>query len=277
MFDRPAPVAAAKASPVYERVRGAARVALGPRGLSGLRQEGSARAFLPRVPAGRPEIVFLNTAGGLTGGDRLDYAVELAAGAAAVATTQAAERAYRALAGRARVRVRLRLGPGADLAWLPQETILYDGAALDRRTEADLDPGARLVIAEMLVLGRAAMGERVGRIDLTDWREVRRSGAPVLVEPVRLTDAALARAGGAALLKGARALATVALVADDAEARLDALRAALPEGAAASAWEGRCVARILALGARELRRAVAAALAALDPRPLPKVWAMGGI
>ena len=83
--------------------------------LDGLRQAGSGKAFLPRVHGPVPEIVFLNTAGGLTGGDKMRYRVSVGAGARALATTQTAERAYRAADDVAELTVALdgRCGRGA--------------------------------------------------------------------------------------------------------------------------------------------------------------------
>lgn len=261
--------------------RAAVGLAAAPGGgtrLTRLYQQGSAKAMLPRVPGGLPEVVFLNTAGGLTGGDDLGYALDLGEGARAVATTQAAERAYRSLGGPpARVGVTLTAGPGAVLHWLPQETILYDRSALHRRTRVELASDARLVLAETLVLGRTAMGERLASVDLSDWREVRRDGRPVLVEPLRLTDAVLAERGSPAVLGQAVALATLALVDPLAEDRLAAVREclhSLPEGveAAASAWQGRLLVRALGRDAFALRRVVAACLPVLTGAPLPRVW-----
>ena len=80
--------------------------------LADLFQQGSARAILPRVDGDVTEVVFLNTSGGLTGGDRLDLALTLAPGLCATATTQTAERAYRSAAGVARAEVRLTVGGG---------------------------------------------------------------------------------------------------------------------------------------------------------------------
>ena len=88
MFDATDPM------PVLQRSRGAAHVVLGPRGLADLAQGGSAKAMLPRITAGLPQIVFLNTSGGLASGDRLSFAVTLRPGTRALATTQTAERAY---------------------------------------------------------------------------------------------------------------------------------------------------------------------------------------
>lgn len=264
-----------------QRMHGRAAVALadGPRGarLVRLFQQGSAKALLPRVYGGLPEVVFLNTAGGLTGGDDLGYELTLGPDARAVATTQAAERAYRSLSGAARVEVSLSVGPGAVLHWLPQETILFDRAALHRRTRAELSGDARLVMAETVILGRAAMGERLAEVDLLDWREVRRDGEPVLLEPVRLTTAMLDHRTSPALLGEAVAFASLALVDLRAEERLAECRQclhSLPDGveAAVSALKGRLVVRALARDSFALRRLVTVCLGVLTGAPLPRVW-----
>ncbi len=261
--------------PRLQRVRGRAEVTFGPGArLSRLAQTGAAKAMLPRMHGRAPEVVFLNTAGGLTGGDRLDFAVTLAGGQA-VATTQTAERAYRSAGGRAEMATRLTLGAGATLHWLPQEVILFDGAALDRSLEVEMAADATLLMLETLVLGRAAMGERVGRLHLRDRRRVLRGWRPALIEGVLLDDADLVRPGAAGL-GDAVAVASLSLLAPDAEDRLAGLRAVLPPDgpvrAAASAWDGRLTARFASAEALPLRRAVARAVAALTRLALPRVW-----
>ena len=220
----------------------------------------------------------LNTSGGVAGGDRLDGTFELREGARATITAQAAERFYRALPGSdaAFVRNRLIAAAGACLEWLPQETILFDRCALDRRLEVDLADDAWFLGVESLVFGRAAMGERVVQAWLRDGIRVRRGGRWLLHDAVRLdgeVDAALQRAP---IAGGARAMATLVHVAPDAEAALDGVRAALADTvgeAGASAWNGMLVARILAADGAVSRRAVIAALQVLRaPRPLPRVW-----
>lgn len=262
-----------------QRSRGEARIALatGPRGarLMGLRQQGSAKVILPHV-GGRPEAVFLNTSGGLTGGDVLSFAMEIGAGLQAIGTTQTAERAYRSAGGTARVRVDLSVGAGGFLDWLPQETILFDGAALDRRTTVTLGPEAGCLMLEMIVLGRPAMGEVVRRQSLRDWRMVERDGAPVWVEPLRINDAALS--SGLAGLGQMRAFASLALIRADAADLLSPLRRVLDEPgvmAAASALPGRLMLRAQAPDGWPLRRQIARALGVLRAgQPLPRVWQM---
>ena len=253
--------------PAMQRARGEASVRLGPGGLERLRQQGSAKAILPRGTP-HPEVVFLNTAGGVTGGDRFELSLDVASGTA-TGTTQTAERAYRSAGGAAEVNVSLSAGPGARLAWLPQETILFDGCALRRRTTVDLAGDATFLGCEMLVLGRRAMGETVRRLDLLDRREVRRNGRPVLIEPLRLDAEALGPSP--ALLGGATAIASLWIVAPDAGDRLAVLRAP-HEGveSAASAWNGKAVLRMRAADPAPLRAALTRTLAALHP--LPRVW-----
>ncbi len=172
-----------------------------------------------------PEAVLINTSGGVTGGDRLQWRLEAGAGAALVVTTQAAERVYRSTGGEARIETRLVAGPGATLEWLPQETILFDAGRLDRRLEVDLAADASVTLLESIVLGRAAMGEQVMSGALSDQWRIRRGGRLVHAEALRAEGDLARAAAGAATLAGGRAFATLVHLAPGAEARLDAARA----------------------------------------------------
>jgi urease accessory protein len=251
-----------------QRAKGEALVTLGADRLIRLRTEGSAKAILPDGVAGR-EVVFLNTSGGLTSGDHLRFGLDLQGGRA-VATTQTAERAYKAVAGPARMDLQLTVGRDGWLDWLPQETILFDRAALDRRTLVDLAPGAGCLALEAVVLGRAAMGETVREIRFRDRREIRCDGKPFWIDPLALDAGTLDSVAG---LGGARAFATIVMTA---EAELSPLRAVLDEPgvtAAASRFAGRTVVRMLAADGWPLRRQIVRALHILrQGRPLPRVW-----
>lgn len=269
----------------HQRMRGSAKVTMlyqkGKTRLSRLAQSGAAKAMLPRIHDGAPEIVFLNTAGGLTGGDKLSYDLEIGTQASAMATTQTSERAYGSLEGAdpAELDVNIRVLDDADLAWLPQETILFEAAALTRKTRIDLAPSARCLTCETVVLGRAAMGETLNSLRFCDVRSIHRDGAPVMIEPLTLSDGDLRQANDPARFGPARAIASIVLVGADAETRLEPLRrllnsAAYGVEAAASAWDGRLVMRALAGDAFPLRRIVSAALEYLNGAALPRVWQM---
>jgi urease accessory protein len=163
------------------RARGAVRVefaaARGTTVLARLGQQSPLRVLLPR-PAGSDAVaVLVNTAGGVCSGDRLDTAAAALPGARATVVGQAAERVYRALDRPASLRTRLAIGSNAALHWAPQETLLFDGAKLERRTEVNADEGGRLLAAETLVFGRRAMGERVRRAASAARRRSARSSA----------------------------------------------------------------------------------------------------
>lgn len=262
--------------PGFQRSNGLAQVVLTASGgrtrLVTLGQRGSAKAFLPRNHAPDPEIVFLNSSGGMASGDRLRFELTLGTGCKALATTQTAERAYRCDGPCAQAEIELTVGPGASLAWLPQETILYDGAALTRRTRIDLAPDARCLMLESVILGRAAMGEVVTRLRLSDRREIRRDGRLVALDPLRIDDAILARRNSPALLGGANALATLILAAPGAADLLPALRQTGDAVTASAPRHDLLILRILAHDGWALRQTVLALLPILHDGPLPRTW-----
>ena len=247
--------------------------------LDGLRQSGCLKARFPRPERGAwMNAVTLNTSGGVAGGDLLSSTITFAAGTKATIAAQAAERFYRALPGAraAEIRTHITVGSGASAEWLPQETIFFDNCAVDRRLDIDLARDAWFLGVESLIFGRAAMGEVVRHARISDTIRIRRDSRLILHDAIRMHGEVEARMRRPATAGGARAVATLMHVARDAEAKLEGLRAALDGHGAetgASAWDGMLIARMVAKGSAELRRAVVAGLQALrEPRPLPRVW-----
>jgi urease accessory protein len=244
--------------------------------LNVLHQAGVLRARFPKPETGEtPEAVLVNTAGGLTGGDKLDIGVRLGEASSLTVTSAAAEKIYRARDGETTISVRLDVEDGARLAWLPQPTILFNAARLDRRTEVDLAGDAHFLAVEMLIFGRAAMGEDVHRGFCRDAWRVRRDGRLVLADCLQLDGPIAALLDRPAALAGARAMALVLYSAPDAAARLEPARALL-EGARSrvgtSSWNGLLVARAYAGDGRALQGDLAPLLELLAGRPLPRVW-----
>jgi urease accessory protein len=236
---------------------------------TGLYEDGPLRARFPHGPS--LEAVAVNTAGGVAGGDRFSFDISVGAGADLTLTTAAAEKVYRALDDDATIEVKLQLGAGATLAWLPQETILFDGARLRRRIEMDAAADARLVLAEALVFGRTAMGEIVSRGRLVDRWRVRRAGELVFADAVLLDGAIGAQLGHAAVAAGACAIGTVMAMPADA-ATADRVRALDFRGeVGVSAWNGFALARMVARNGADLRHDLALVLPALGSR-LPRLW-----
>ena len=264
--------------PPLQRASGESRVVFAVRDgatrLADLYQRDPCRVLFPDPgPGNPPEAVLLTTSGGVTDGDVLKVAVEAGPGARAVASTQAAEKVYRAARSveHCSIDVVLSVGEGASLDWLPQETIVFEGARLKRRTTANIVEGGSLLACEMVVLGRAAAGERfTGGLLLDAW-SVRRNGRLVWTDALRVEGETLMGAG----FRDANALSTVIGVWETSAPHFERARTLL-EGAEAvragvTLVNGVMVARLLG-EATAVRRATTSFLGDLRGRQLPRVW-----
>lgn len=256
----------------HQRSTGRLELSWGAKGLRGLYQQAPLRALFPHPEPGEPATAALvNVAGGLAGGDALSSAITLGAGARLTVTTPAAEKIYRSLGPASRIAATVRIGAGARLEWLPQEVILFDAAHLERRQDFNLAEGAELLLAEMLVFGRIARGERFTEGSVLDtwrlrgpqgllWADALAMQAGELADPFRFG--------------GAEAMATVLLAMPGAEAHLPVLRGL---GAATVPRPGLLLGRALG-DAEAVRGFVAQAVmglreAAFGLAPvLPRLW-----
>mgnify|MGYP001627755036 CR=1 FL=1 len=243
-----------------------------------LHQSGSYKLLFPRGFSNGPDqalqVVSLNTAGGVTGGDRFHLAVRAEAGSRMVMTTQAAERVYRAQPGEiGQVRTVINVETGAALDWLPQETIQFNFAALDRRLEAHVTPDGRLLAVEPIIFGRKAMGEVVAQGFLIDRWRVTRGDELVFADNLCLDGPVhdlLQRPGVA---NGEGAMASLLLVAGDADLYLDRVRQVLgPDGGASLIRPGVLFARVFGADGFDLRRGLIPAIKALSGAEIPKTW-----
>lgn len=232
------------------------------------------KLLFPRTPQNSLTGVTLNTAGGITGGDRFDVAAKVGAGCHMVLTTQAAERAYRAQPGEiGRLTNRVTVGAQARLDWLPQETLLYDHAALHRSLEIDLAPDARLLAVEPVIFGRAEMGEVVQHLDFRDRIDLRRAGQVLFADRTLMHGDAATQMRHAATGAGCGAMASVLLAADDAERFLTPARALMPAtGGVSLIRDGLLFARLLAVDGFILRKTLVPLIELLGTAPMPRTW-----
>jgi len=175
-------------------VQGAAEIGFirkqGETRLDHLFQHDPLRVLFPAPAPGEPPCaVLVTTSGGMVGGDHLNVSVSAGPGTTALAMAQAAEKIYRSAGEDSKIDVRLSVGQDAWLEWLPQETILFDGARMRRRTAIDLEPGARILAGEILVFGRIASGERLSQGLVREEWNVRRQGRLIWADALHLEDA----------------------------------------------------------------------------------------
>jgi urease accessory protein len=239
-------------------------------------ESGPLRVRFPRVREERLEAILINTAGGIVGGDKLTFQIETREEASLTLTSQAAEKIYRSNGLTSRISVSLKAEAGSELFWLPQETILFDRARIEREIEADVSSDGSLAICEAVVFGRDAMGEKIARGLLRDRWRVRRDGKLIFADAFSLDGDVKATLNRVVAMNGKIAMATMICVSKDAMNRLDAVREALTgEGieAGASAFDGMLVARILAEDSISLRAAVLSALEAAGTPP-PRAYSL---
>jgi urease accessory protein len=239
-----------------------------------LYESGSLRVRFPAPESGGLSAVLVNTAGGIAGGDRFDLEIAAGAGTRLSITTAAAEKVYRAEGPAAQLNIGLKVEAGAQLSWLPQETILFDRARILRRIDIDLAETASLVLCEIVVFGRTAMGERMRCGEFLDRWRLRRGGRLVFAENLRLDGDIGEKLNRPAMAKGGVAIGT-ALIAPGDEALVEKMRG-LPDGfggeVGISAWNGFAMARFCALDAAKLRADMMAVLGRASSQALPRLW-----
>ena len=239
-----------------------------------LHESGSLRVRFPNPEADGLSAVFVNTAGGVAGGDRFDIEIAAGEGARLTLTTAAAEKVYRAPGEAARLNISLKAASGAHLGWLPQETILFDRARITRQIDIDLAEDASLLLCEIVVFGRSAMGETMRHGEFVDRWRLRRGGRLVFAETVRLDGDIGEKLAKPAVANGGVAIGTALIVPGD-EALIGHIREASESfggEVGISAWNGFAMARFCAQDAARLRADMMTVLGRASPGALPRLW-----
>ena len=227
------------------------------------------------------EAVLINTGGGVAGGDRLECSVTALPGASIAVTSQAAEKVYRALDNPARVATRLKARESTRLAWLPQETIVFNSARLHRTTEIELFTGAELLALEWLVLGRAAHGEVMIDGSVIDGWRVSKDGRLIWADSFRISSEIFGHLSRNALLSNFNSIATLVYFGPYLDRRLEFLREILSSlgcDCAVTLVSGLLVTRFAAKQSSDLKLALRSFLQQFErelgsrPFRVPKMW-----
>jgi urease accessory protein len=239
-----------------------------------LHESGSLRVRFPSPEGEGLSAVFVNTAGGIASGDRFN--IDIAAGEATrlTLTTAAAEKVYRAAGPAAQLNISLKAAADSRLAWLPQETILFDRARIFRRIDIDVAEEASLLLCEIVVFGRSAMGERMLHGEFVDRWRMRRGGRLVFAETIRLSGDIGEKLSRPAVANGAVAIGTALIVPGD-EAVVERIREAANSfggEVGISAWNGFAMARFCAQDAARLRADMVTVLGRASGSALPRLW-----
>lgn len=241
--------------------------------IENLRQQGCAKIRVPKNPGHGMEAVMINSSGGMTGGDKLDWEFEAGQGTELTVTTQACERVYEAIDGQAQTKVHLNVGENAKLAWLPQETILFNRSAYSRTIDVELGAASELLMVETYVFGRGAMGEVLHQASVRDRWRVRRGDALVHAEELQASGEVDKILAGVGVTSGQHAVATALLIAPRGEGLFLPVRDLLATAGAASFWNDKLLIRLAAPTSYALREKLLPLINLLSgDAMLPKVW-----
>ena len=260
-----------------QRAHGIIDFVMTDRKLERFYQSGSAKIFLPKTYAQTIEVVLVNTAGGLTGGDEFGLRVGANGDTHLTVSTQTAERVYRALGSQnAEIRAKMTVTGAATLHWLPQETILFDGAGFSRHLDVQMDENTNFLASEMMVFGRTAMQETVRQGRVRDQWRIWRGGRLIHAEAFRLDGQIMEKLHHKASAASNVCFATTIYISCDAEAKAGAVRGFFNSftdvQTAVSAWKGKLVIRSLSNDTTRMKKLLAQFIEQFRQMANPRVW-----
>lgn len=281
----------AQAKKNMQRSVGAAKIAFKTRNgqtvLDDLYQQGSAKLRFARTEPNRiTEAVLINTSGGMTGGDKFDVNVKWGDNTTAIVTTQAAERHYKSLGDVATINNNLEVANNACGQWLPQESIMFDGAAYTRNTNIELKQNSKLLAVESSLFGRQAMGEIVTSGQVTERWQIHREGKLIFADAFGLKGDIAKQLAKPAISNGNTAISTIIYVGDDAAELRDQINAQIEANTTigrATIFNGILLIRLFATNGKDLRQSIMKILnktlvkltkGADNINLLPRVWLM---
>lgn len=266
--------------PKMQRAVGVGRLSVsqlnGRTRLKRLYQEGCAKIRIPKTYHGTAlEAVVINTSGGVTGGDRMNWSFEAGPNTHLMLTTQACEKVYKSSGGVAENNVTLSAASGARLAWVPQETILFNRSGFSRQITAELASDAEALFLEPIVFGRRSMGETLETADLHDRWRISQNGTLIHAEDFRMSGEISKTLQQRAVTNGQTAFATLLFISPRAEGFLDAARELIGPHGGVSHWNGKLLARVVAEDSFTLRKTLLPLVSLMNfEAELPKVWSL---
>jgi urease accessory protein len=260
-----------------QRARGIIDLVIADGKLERFYQSGSAKIFMPKTYAQTIEVVLVNTAGGLTGGDEFGVRVGADGDTHLTVSTQTAERIYRAVGiQNAEILVNMTVTGAANLHWLPQETILFDRARFSRHLDVQMNESSSFLASEMIVFGRTAMQETLRQGHVRDHWRIWRDGRLIHAEAFRLDGQIVQKLNHKASAAGKVCFATTIYISCDAEAKAEAVRGFFNNFAdvqtAVSAWKGKLVIRSLCNDTAKLKKLLAQFIEQFRQMANPRVW-----
>lgn len=140
------------------------------------------RAFYPEGDV-CAHLYLLHPPGGLVAGDYLTISLHLQPHAHALMTTPSAGKIYNNITERKQFqKVSLKIEEGAVLEWMPQETLVFDGAEGELITEIELHGKAQFMGWDIVCLGRPSSENWFERGSIRQVISIQQDGQPLFIE-----------------------------------------------------------------------------------------------
>jgi urease accessory protein len=175
----------------------------------------------------------------------------------------------------AKISIDLNLDKAATLHWLPQETIIFQGAAVDRTINLNMSADSSCLIAETIILGRQAMGEKIEKCYFTDNWRLYKDGILFHAESLRISDDVEALINANAGINGARMISTIICVGANTEYLKPIIENNLASEnsiCAATYLNEKLIVRLVSNYSAGGRTDLNKILCALRGHPMPRVW-----
>ena len=189
--------------------------------LKELYQSDPLRIFFPNTPdQDILQAALVNVSGGLVGGDKISADIQLGKNTKAVIAAQSAEKVYRSSGEDTRMEIKIKVGPGSWLEFLPQETILFQGSRLRRQIDISIEGDGSLVAGEILIFGRRGYGEYFESGLIHESWEIERDGRLLWADTLHMEKNIASTINHPACFDGAVAMATVIYAGPNAKDNL---------------------------------------------------------
>ena len=236
-------------------------------------QKGASKVFFPRRASGL-DCIMINTAGGLTGGDKFSNVIECYGNSCLTVTTQGCERVYKSNDGsNANVENKIVLKNSSRMHWLPQETIVFDQGRIKRELNVSISSEAEALIVEPIIFGRLAMGETELSGYFDDKIEIRVGGKIAFLDKTRLTGNISKILKRPAVAGGCTATAIIIFKSKMVKSFLKNFKDYLNNYSGVSLIHNNfLVARLIAPTGYELRQMLVPIITEITDKNLPKAW-----
>ena len=259
-----------------EKSKGRLEIKIKDQNLQKLYQQGSLKALMPDFHENLKQLMLINTAGGITSGDELDYRLDIDSSSLCI-STQAAEKIYSGFGNPANLEINLNLLNNSSLFWLPKELILFNNCNLKRKINFNLSKDSNLLICENIIFGRTSMKEVFEKGYFSDFWNINIENKLIHTEAINTNFFEKKYLNSFSTLNNNSAIATIIIVGEKFLNNLNNLSETLTNNENTTSnyshWDNKLIVRLLSKDSYNLKFAIDKLLSYFfEDSKIPKIW-----